>query len=87
MGNNEKICSSDLAGIYSEIANIVGVEETEKLYCCLRGQQITFPTRLYTQEYVVREVQRRRPQESIGKLAAEYGYTEKWLRKLLKKMP
>lgn len=83
--NNEKICSNDLAGIYCDIANIVGIEETKKLYCCLRGQQITFPTRLYTQEFVVKEVQRRKQEDSIGKLAAEYGYTEKWLRKLLKK--
>ena len=73
----DKICSKDFAGIYSDIADIVGIEGTKKLFSCLKGQQITFPTRLYTQEYVVKEVQRR-------KLAAEYGYTEKWVRKLIK---
>lgn len=80
----DKICSKDFAGIYSDIADIVGIEGTKKLFSCLKGQQITFPTRLYTQEYVVKEVKRRSKQDSIGKLAVEYGYTEKWVRKLIK---
>ena len=80
----KELQSNDLAGIYCDIANIVGIEETKKLYFALKGQQITFPMRLYTQEYVIKEVRKRKEKDSIGKLAAEYGYTEKWLRKLIK---
>lgn len=84
MKEREDVCSSDLAGIYCDIANIIGVEATQKLYCCLRGQQVTFPIHLYSQEYVIRDAQKRKNQDGIGKLASEYGYTEKWLRQMLK---
>lgn len=84
MEKEKEIQSKDLAGIYCDIANIVGVEETKKLYSSLRGQQVTFPMRLYTQEYVIKEVRKKKQKDSIGKLAAEYGYTEKWLRKMIK---
>lgn len=75
-----------LAEIYSQLVDIVGVEETQKIYDNLKGQQVTFPMRLYKPEYVLQEVKLRYDGNNLRELAKEYGYTERYLRGLLKKI-
>ena len=36
-----------LVEIYGQLVDLVGIENTEKIYYTLRGQQIVFPMRLY----------------------------------------
>ena len=75
---------NDLAGDYASIAEIIGIETTippHKHYC---GQQITLPQRLYSVQYVVKEVERQLGTHSLSDLAKKYGYTERRLRQLIK---
>ena len=74
-----EITPNDLAGDYACIAEIIGIEN--KHY---RGQQITLPQRLYSVQYVVKEVERQLGTHSLSDLAKKYGYTERRLRQLIK---
>lgn len=72
--------SSSLQGIYKEIADIIGVDATIAIYKELRGQQVTFPTRLYERNYVIKEVNSRYNGTNLKDLAREFDYTERWIR-------
>ncbi|SHJ99427.1 Mor transcription activator family protein [Hespellia stercorisuis] len=74
-----------LAEIYNQLVDIIGVENTEKIYNNLKGQQVTFPMRLYKTEYVLQEIEEKYDGKNLRELAKEYGYTERYLRTLLKK--
>lgn len=72
------------AGIYKELAEIIGTENVYLVYKSMRGQQITFPKKLYTTEYIMRRVIEEYDGKNIKQLAVKYEYTERYLRKLLK---
>ncbi len=73
-----------LADIYSQLADIVGVENTVMLYENLKGQQITFPMRLYKTDYIAEKVKKRYNGRNLKELAKEYDYSERHLRSFLK---
>lgn len=77
--------SSDLQGVYSEIAEVIGVDATVDIYTRLKGQQITFPARLYNKSYVIKVVNERYNGRNLKELAREFHYTERWLRTYLKR--
>lgn len=70
--------------VYEEIALIIGEEQTLKLYENFRGQQITFPQRLYTIEYVVEYVNENYNGKNIRELARKFDYSERRIREFLK---
>ncbi len=74
---------SSLHGIYRELAEIIGVELTIAVFNELKGQQITFPSRLYERDYVIEEVKIRYNGANLKELAREFNYTERWIRKLI----
>lgn len=71
---------SNLQGIYKEIAEIIGIDATIAIHKELKGQQVTFPTRLYTKNYVIEEVNTRYNGVNLKELAREFDYTERWIR-------
>lgn len=73
-----------LVDIYSQLVELIGVENTEKIYNTLKGQQIVFPMRLYKSEFISKEVRRRYNGRNLKELANEYGYTERYLRSFIK---
>lgn len=73
-----------LVEIYGQLVDLVGLENTEKIYYTLRGQQIVFPMRLYKTEFISKEVRRRYNGKNLKELANEYGYTERYLRSFIK---
>ena len=73
-----------LVEIYGQLVDLVGIENTEKIYYTLRGQQIVFPMRLYKTEFISKEVRRRYNGKNVKELANEYGYTERYLRSFIK---
>lgn len=85
-GTNQKICPNNLAGIYREIAEIVGVEATIMIHTSLCGQQIAFPKKLYSITYIKEQIVLEYDGTNIRKLASKYGYTERHLRKILKEI-
>ncbi len=75
--------SFDLAPIYMEIADIIGIENTVMFYQHFRGQQITFPQHFYNKEYVIRYIKEHQGESSIREMAKKFGYTERRIRQLL----
>lgn len=70
--------------IYKEIAELIGKENTVKLYRLLKGQQISFPVRLYSKDYVKKRVICEYDGSNSKFLARRYGYSERWIRELIK---
>ena len=79
----KEVDSSSLQGIYRELAEIIGVKLTIAVFNELKGQQITFPSRLYERNYVIEEVKTRYNGTNLKELAREFNYTERWIRKLM----
>ena len=72
------------SGIYQDLIELLGIQGVNKLYTNFRGQQIVFPMRLYTREYVIDELHNRYNGKNLKALALEFGYSERYLRTLLK---
>ena len=64
--------------IYKEISELVGLDATLKIYLRFKGQQVTFPVRLYNpqliQQNVIKEYE----------LAQKYDYSEKTIRRMIR---
>ncbi len=82
--NNKKIKTEGFMQVYKEISDIIGPEGTYAIYQSMRGQQVTFPKRLYTSEFVLNEISKCGEVVDLHKVALEYDYTERYLRQLMK---
>lgn len=75
---NEK--NSHYYGIYSEIEKVIGSDKMKDFYEIVKGQQIVFPMKLYSKEYIVAIAQS--GERSINELAKEFGYSERYFRRM-----
>ena len=73
-----------LNGAYSELANLLGIEAVLKIHSAYRGQQITFPVQLFSKEFLKKQIVDEYYGYNIKQLATKYGYSEKWVRQILK---
>lgn len=73
-----------LNNIYRELCECIGFENAIKIYTQYRGQQITFPVRLFSVNYVREQVIKRYNGKNIKELARDYGYSEKRIRTIIK---
>ena len=75
-----------LNGVYEAISELIGFDNTTKLYKHFAGSQINFPTRLFSKEFVLSEAVEAYDgtSESINKIAVKYNYSERTIGKLLK---
>ena len=73
-----------LNGAYSELANLLGIEAVLKIHSAYRGQQITFPVQLFSKEFLKKQIVDEYNVYNIKQLATKYGYSEKWVRQILK---
>ena len=73
-------------GIYETISEIIGFDNTKKLHEAFRGCQINFPTKLFSKDFVLKKAIESYDgtSESINKVAAQFNYSERTIRKLLK---
>lgn len=69
--------------VYREISAWLGREAAIKLYDMFKGQQISFPVRLYDPEAVRLAVLREYDGTNVAQLAKKYGYSEKTVRRML----
>lgn len=83
MSDKQTITINSLNGIYKDIAEIIGIEKTTLLHDNFQGQQISFPKKLYTKEYIIQQV-KNEDNENLKTMAFKYGYTERHLRRILK---
>lgn len=82
--NPNEIESEYLNGVYNEIANALGIEAAITIYYTYRGQQITFPVNFFTTEFIASRIAAEYDGKNIRQLATKYGYSEKWIRKMIK---
>lgn len=82
--DNNKIKNEHLNGFYGEVANLLGVEAALKIHNEFRGQQVSIPVRLFSQDYIISQVVENYDGSNIKALATRFGYSEKWVRQVLK---
>ena len=70
--------------VYKEISEIVGLDATLKLYLRFKGQQITFPVRLYSPHLIQQNVIKEYDGTNIAELAQKYDYSEKTIRRMIR---
>ena len=80
----KNIESEYLNGVYNEIANLLGVECALVLHSAFRGQQINFPVNFFTSEFIGEQVIKEYDGHNVKQLATKYGYSEKWIRNMIK---
>lgn len=70
--------------IYEEICELIGEENMVRIYEEFKGMQVSFPSKLYTKEYVMEEIEKRYDGSNAKELAREYNYTVKYFNQLIK---
>ena len=78
--------SSTLNGVYETISEIIGFDNAVKLYENFRGNQVNFPQKLFSKEFVLQEASRAYDgtSESINRIATKYNYSERTIRNWMK---
>ncbi len=71
-------------GIYADLAELLGEDAVLVLFRNMGGQQVTFPKRLYSREYVVDTCKDLTDSREIKQMATKYGYTERRIKQLIK---
>lgn len=72
--------------LYKELSELIGVEATLKMYKQFKGQQITFPVRLYSSDCIKNQVLKEYNGANFKELAKKYGYSEKTIRRMVNKV-
>ena len=70
--------------VYKEISEIVGLDATLKIYLRFKGQQISFPVRLYNPNMIQQKVIKEFDGANIHELARKYDYSEKTIRRMIR---
>lgn len=70
--------------VYKEISELVGPEAMQKLYLRFKGQQVTFPVRLYSPYQIQQSVAREFDGSNITQLAQKYDYSERTIRRMIR---
>lgn len=71
--------------VYSELAGTVGLDATLKIYLKYKGQQISFPTKLFSNEYIEEQIIEEFDGRNYRSIAQKYDYSERWIREIVKK--
>lgn len=75
-----------LNGVYRDIADEIGVENALAIYRLFRGTQISFPSRLFSKEYIHKAIISEYDGNNIPQLTQKYNYSERSVWRILKTM-
>lgn len=81
-----EIEKDDFKGVYLEMSEILGEEIVRKIYKYYKGQQVNFPMKLYSNEYVEKYIIENYSKKSIREMARDLGYSDKWVSTLIKRI-
>ena len=70
--------------IYKELSELVGLDATLKIYLRFKGQQVSFPVRLYNPQMIQQSVIKEYDGTNIAELARKYDYSEKSIRRMIR---
>ncbi|MDN4762902.1 Mor transcription activator family protein [Clostridioides difficile] len=76
--------SSNYKGIYGEMIAILGEDTVKKIHENYKGQQVTFPMKLYSREYIERYIEENKDKKNIKELSKDLGYSMKWIHNIMK---
>ena len=76
---------SDFKGIYAEMSEILGEEIVKIIHKHYKGQQVNFPMKLYSNEYVENYIIENYSEKTVREISRTLGYSDKWVQKLIKK--
>ncbi len=81
------VTSTDLAGVYKDMAETVGVDNAFKIYRHFKGMQMLFPLKFYSNEYIAQQIteEYRNNGKSVHELVRKYGLSESRIRQILRK--
>ena len=71
--------------VYREMVDLIGYDNTMILYTHFKGQQVTFPIKLFKADYIKAILKKQYDGTNAKNLARTYGYSERWIKELLKK--
>ena len=77
--------SENYRGIYKDMVEVLGHDITLKVYENYKGQQITFPMRLYSDKYIIDYLNKNYDGKNLKQIARKLGYTCNWLQKVINK--
>ncbi|MHC1722926.1 MAG: Mor transcription activator family protein [Aminipila sp.] len=80
----DKLRMECLNDIYKELASLVGIENMEKIYEHYRGQELNFPSKIYSKEYIRIVIKEEYDGTNTKDIARKTGYSERWIKKLTK---
>lgn len=80
-----KRISENYSGIYKDMIEILGEEVTLRIYENYRGQQVTFPMRLYSKKYIVDYLIKNYDGKNLKQISRQLGYTCNWLQQMINK--
>ncbi|MBS5799532.1 MAG: Mor transcription activator family protein [Clostridiales bacterium] len=63
---------------------VLEFEDILILHQVYKGLQVTFPKRLYCREYVREKVKKEYDGTNLKELSRRYGYSERWIRQMIK---
>lgn len=70
--------------VYKEIGERLGVDAAIIIHRMFKGQQISFPVRLFDPEHIRKLIAQEYDGTNIKQLAMKYGYSEKTVRRMIK---
>ena len=73
----------DLADVYMEIANKIGVDAAVAIHDMFKGQQIMFPQKLYSKEYIHRYIKDNYNGKNVRELSQKFGYSDRRVRQII----
>lgn len=83
MEKGEPVEIDGLNDIYKELCELIGLENTLKLYEQYKGFQVSFPTRLYDKDYVREVIRNEFNGTNTRSFARRFGYSERWIRSII----
>ena len=78
-----KLQINDLRGIYKEIATVSDIETAIKIHSMFGGQQVSFPKKLYTTEFLHAYVKNNYNGRNIREIAGKLGISDRRIRQIL----
>lgn len=80
-----KCKNEELNSIYGDVAELIGFENARLIFNEYRGQQVNFPVELYSKEYIYGLIRNEYNGKNIKQLATKYEYSERTIRRIVKK--
>lgn len=74
-----------LNNVYREISEVMGTDTAMEMYRLFKGQQISFPVRFFNPECIKQKIVEEYDGTNISTLAKKYDYSEKTIRRIIKK--